>query len=200
MMRSPRTSRLRDVKTLKMPTLAHCMVDLETLGKTPGAALMSIGAVMFDPVTGQLGETFYRNILPSSCEALGMHRDPETEAWWARQPREAWDALRVNQLWVAHALSEFSRFWVNSPATYFWSHGANFDEVLLRVAFDATKLTTPWHYTNVRCCRTILGVAHLRPDRAQGVHHHALDDARAQALAVIEAYRKLGLSTAQAVP
>ena len=38
------------------------MVDLETLSTKPNAAIVSIGAVFFDPKTGELGDTYYQVI------------------------------------------------------------------------------------------------------------------------------------------
>ncbi len=35
------------------------MFDLETLGKKPSATILTIGAVLFYPRTGELGEQFY---------------------------------------------------------------------------------------------------------------------------------------------
>lgn len=35
--------------------MKHVMLDLETMGNGPRAAIVSIGAVFFDPLTGELG-------------------------------------------------------------------------------------------------------------------------------------------------
>ncbi|MEJ0847907.1 3'-5' exoribonuclease [Klebsiella pneumoniae] len=37
----------------------HVMVDLETMGKKHNAPIVAIGAVVFDPATGSIGESFY---------------------------------------------------------------------------------------------------------------------------------------------
>ena len=42
--------------------MTHIMVDLETWGTAPGCDIRSIGAVVFDPVAGTLGATFYVNV------------------------------------------------------------------------------------------------------------------------------------------
>ena len=36
----------------------NVMLDLETMGKGPSAAIVTIGAVFFDPMTGELGAEF----------------------------------------------------------------------------------------------------------------------------------------------
>lgn len=38
----------------------HVMVDLETMGKKHNAPIVAIGAVVFDPATGSIGESFYK--------------------------------------------------------------------------------------------------------------------------------------------
>ena len=67
--------------------MTHIMVDLETWGTTPGSDIRSIGAVVFDPVAGTLGNEFYVNVVGG--EKVGLTRDPETEEWWADQSEEA---------------------------------------------------------------------------------------------------------------
>jgi hypothetical protein len=37
----------------------NLMLDLETMGNKPNAPIVAIGAVFFDPATGELGPQFY---------------------------------------------------------------------------------------------------------------------------------------------
>ncbi len=37
----------------------NLMIDLESMGKKPNAPIVSIGAVFFDPQSGELGQEFY---------------------------------------------------------------------------------------------------------------------------------------------
>lgn len=67
------------------------MVDIETLGVEPGAAIVSIGAVRFGP--GGLGETFERSIDLKSCEFRGLQIDAETLEWWLNQGEVAREQL-----------------------------------------------------------------------------------------------------------
>lgn len=169
----------------------HCMIDTETWGKLPGSALRSIGAVMFDPERGTLGERFYVNISRASCEAAGLVVDRETEAWWGEQGPAAQAALEPDQRPLLTALVLFADFWREQRARHPWAHGACFDEPILRIAFRAVRIDHPWDFGNVRDTRTVYDLAGVKPDKAQGVEHHALDDAVRQAEAVIEAYGRL---------
>ncbi|WP_078188317.1 exonuclease, partial [Escherichia coli] len=40
----------------------HLMIDLETMGKNPDAPIISIGAIFFDPQTGEMGPEFSKTI------------------------------------------------------------------------------------------------------------------------------------------
>lgn len=171
----------------------NVMADLETWGTAPGSALRSLGAVVFDPSGSTQGATFYRNIDFASQEALGLVKDPRTEAWWAEQNIGAQLALSEQQVPLRQALTEFAQWWVAESAEYLWGHGANFDPVLLDVAyqraFPDVENPSPWKFWNIRCSRTVLALARRKPDRSIGTHHNALDDAKAQARAVTAAFR-----------
>lgn len=165
----------------------HCMLDLETWGKKPGCAPRSIGAVMFDE--NGLYEEFYANIDDASALAVGLTQDPDTIAWWADQSAEAQAALLVDQKPLGEVLSLFSGWWRGLNARWVWGNGASFDAPILEAAYDAYMLDAPWDFWNQRCCRTILASANRRPQRAGGVPHYALDDAKAQARAVVAAFK-----------
>ncbi|WP_314439454.1 3'-5' exonuclease [Massilia timonae] len=175
--------------------MSDVMIDTETLGTRPGAAILSIGAVMFAP--DGLGESFYAPIDLSSCAAAGLAIDPATVLWWMQQSDEARaaafpaDAAPLQQVLLA-----FQAWFVAQEARYPWCHGATFDVPLLDAAFKACGLTAPWEFWNVRDTRTLYDVAGVKVDRKSGTHHHALDDAINQADAAARALRILGANKA----
>lgn len=182
------------------PGPVHIMVDLETMGSKPGSAIASIGAVVFDPVAGTLGDEFYRVVSLASCERAGLSFDAGTIMWWLGQSEAARSALGGG-VELRGALAEFF-WWIEHAAKggrlRVWGHGGNFDEPLLSAASRAVSLPTPWRYSEGRCTRTLYELAGVELDRAApeaGVHHNALDDARLQARAVCRAYANLGLAT-----
>lgn len=176
----------------KPPPHPHIMVDLETMGAVPGSAIVSIGAVAFDPVAGTLGEEFYRIISLDSCQRAGLTLQADTVMWWLRQSEPARAQLnRQDAEPLASALGWFGAWWRRQGGQFIWGHGANFDEPLLSWAFRAAHVAVPWNYWDARCTRTLFALTGERPDRADGVHHTALDDAKAQAKAVIRAYAGL---------
>lgn len=169
----------------------HIMVDLETLGTKPGAVIRSIGAVAFDPAALTLGQTFYINIDRVSCEAIGLTVDPDTVAWWAKQSAEARARLETDPVTIAEALDRFTAFWREADGHQIWGHGASFDAPILEAAYRALGRRTPWPFSACRDTRTLYEMAGVAPDRAAGLHHDALDDAKAQAVAVQQGWRKL---------
>lgn len=54
----------------------HVMVDLETMGKKHNAPIVAIGAVVFDPATGSIGESFYKVVCLESSVNWGAVIDP----------------------------------------------------------------------------------------------------------------------------
>lgn len=170
--------------------MTHVMIDIETLGTRPGSIILSIGAQVFDPASGNLGDTFYANIDPASCRTLGMTEDASTVKWWSEQSLAARDALKVDQKPLPEVLSRFTSWWSAVGGEFVWGHGANFDVTLMECAFDAALSEAPWKFWSVRCCRTVLALANRRPDRkSSDVAHNALHDAQAQARAVAAALR-----------
>ncbi|WP_284144625.1 3'-5' exonuclease [Serratia marcescens] len=56
----------------------HLMLDLETLGKKPSAPILTIGAVLFNPHSGELGEQFYTAVDLQSVMAGKATPDADT--------------------------------------------------------------------------------------------------------------------------
>jgi hypothetical protein len=164
--------------------LDNVMIDIETLGTKPGSAILSIGAVMFG--SSGLGDTFYQPVSLQSCTNLGLKIDAHTVAWWMKQSDEARHAaFRDNALSLPVILMRFSEWFVAQNARYPWCHGATFDVPILEAAYEACGMLAPWKFYDVRDTRTLYDLAGVKPDRSQGTHHNALDDARAQAEAAV---------------
>jgi len=172
----------------------HVMIDIETLGTAPGSVILSVGAVVFDPDGDALGAEFYANIDPVDCQKHGLTIDAATVLWWFDQTEDARAHLKPMRLPLTHALGGLAAFLRDNQVKRVWGHGATFDPVLLDAACRACGLKTPWSPYDVRDTRTLYELAGVKPDRAKGVHHNALDDARAQAAAVTLAHSKLGLA------
>lgn len=165
------------------------MVDLETLGTEPGAAIASIGAVRFSVADG-IGDEFSASVSLADCQAHGMRIDAETLSWWLNQPATARDQLHGGRGLEA-ALRAFIDF--ASGASEVWANSPAFDAVILRDAADRVGLGLPWQYYQERDYRTLRETLSTWPDREQsGTTHDALDDARYQADQLVAALRAAG--------
>ena len=164
--------------------MKHVMLDLETMGLRPDAAIVSIGACHFDGT--EILSTFYRPVSLASCLEVGLTTTPSTVDWWSKQPIEAQLAWRTDDaLNLESALYGFNR-WLDGfsdpKRTAVWGNGANFDPVLMTSAYEALGADPPWQYWAVHCFRTVRSLHRSIAEPARlGTHHHALDDAVHQA-------------------
>jgi hypothetical protein len=171
------------------------MMDLETWGTRPGAALRSIGAVVFslDGAAPEKEQTFYRNIDLESQTKVGLTVEQNTRDWWGRQGDAAVRSLLVNQRPFMEVLYDFNKWWREQRAARLWCQGASFDAVLWEAASLAAQVRVPWMYYNVMDTRTLYHIAKLdaRTVKRDGTSHHALDDARHQVVCCRQACAKL---------
>lgn len=95
--------------------MKHLMIDLETMDNKPTAAITAIGAVLFNPETGEMGETFYRRISLTSSVDYDCTMGADTVLWWLRQSIEAKTRLLMMRIvrWIPPYLT-FSILSVNS--------------------------------------------------------------------------------------
>ena len=171
----------------------HVMVDLETMGKKHNAPIVAIGAVVFDPATGSIGESFYKVVCLESSVNWGAVIDPSTVIWWLKQSSEARSAI-VNDdaIPLQDALLQFREFVSDNVAggskkAQVWGNGASFDNSILRSSYDCIAEDYPWEYWNDRDVRTMveLGQAISFDPKTtipfEGSRHNALADAIHQA-------------------
>jgi hypothetical protein len=167
----------------------HIMIDIETLGTRPGDSILSIGAVKFDVENG-LGEEFYVGIDTESCKAFGLRAQKSTLEWWGEQSPKVREVAFSGKTGLDIALIKLAVWFPPLENAIVWGNGANFDNAMVAAAYRAIKHDVPWHYWNDRCYRTI--VAMFLKDRVErvGTKHHALDDAKTQALRLIHIAKK----------
>lgn len=180
--------------------MRHIMLDLETLGNSPGCVILSIGAIAFDPHAEKPDDVFaddgfYTVVSKESCLDAMLHVDDDTARWWARQSDEARKVLQDASSADAPPLGEALDNLVGYVASHHrpdkalvWGNGADFDNPILTVAARHAQIKLPWQWGN-RCYRTVKNMYEfIQPDfvapalSRSGTHHNALDDAKSQAL------------------
>lgn len=187
----------------------HLMIDIETLAPTPNAAILSIGAIFFNPFEQEDLEGirtscayderryFDSHISMSSCISLKMDIAQSTIDWWADQSDEAREKTFDNpkQVHIKTALNQLAQFiktWCGDKMPYVWGNGASFDIVILENAYRDLGLPIPWDFRGHMCYRTMKSIIKdIHPNKFNEIKntqydglidHCALDDAIYQVL------------------
>lgn len=174
----------------------HFMVDIETLSTAVNAVVLSIGAVEFDPSTGNIEREFYREL------RLDMQRDRhisgDTVQWWAKQLTENNadniltnpNSKKLDPHNAVFSLAEFlkcSTYGVTTPEEYenieVWACDPDFDLAILSNLYESLYLVVPWKFWNTRSVRTVRmlnKIAGIEVPKSP-VTHNALEDCIRQA-------------------
>lgn len=185
---------------LPKKTMHDLMTDLETLDNGPQSVILSIGAVFFDPETGELGEKFYSTIdLESSINCGSV--SASTIKFWMNQSDSAKKASFTGGDDLSKVLNDFEHFIREHSSVdkvELWGNGATFDNVILAHAYDQLGIDTPWKHWNNRDVRTVvklgrdlLNINPKKDIKFEGVQHNALDDAIHQVKYVSEIIKGL---------
>jgi exodeoxyribonuclease VIII len=138
------------------------MIDLETLGTGPDAAIVSIGALHFDRHSANLHQavSFYRVI---GLEGWSHYEfgeiDASTFRWWLGQSKAAQDSLFSAEAQRAAvsplgALDGLCQFIEESKPDAVWANSPNFDIRLLHALARRGGRTLPIDFRAERCTRT----------------------------------------------
>lgn len=164
-----------------MTTKKHQMYDIESMGTRPNAPILSIGACAFDPMTGEIGEKFYRRVDFADAMRYGV-ADPDTMKWWLKQSDEARAEIVKPGDPLADVLTDLAAFYNRGNDACMWSNGPGFDAVILEYGYHkALGQKAPWPFWNARDVRTVVELAQglVKKPAAftkNAVAHNALDD------------------------
>jgi len=164
----------------------HVMLDLETMGLLPDAAIIEIGAVKFDPEKGTISGEFNETVSLSTSVELGMKISPSTVMWWMSQSDDARRKVSRGGSPITEVLERFNQWFGDDKPV--WGNGAAFDNVVIESAFRLVGMKLPWTYRSNRCYRTMRAQALDIEYRQVGTAHCALDDARSQAVHLIKIF------------
>ena len=141
--------------------------DLETAALCPTAAPLSIGAVAWDrngtgtPFIEDIPD-FFLGIDLTSCFCEELTIDACTQSWWAKQSKEAKDALvNCKKSPIKAAIKSFFD-WIGTviettgaESVCLWSQGSDFDIAILRNICYVLDIDIPIRYTNFRDHRSV---------------------------------------------
>ena len=175
------------------------MLDIETLDTAQSAVVLSIGAVVFDPHSKELGEKFYVEFTHdlATQQRVGRTVSADTAVWWMQQGAATKQIFAdpapegVRRVSTAQGLTEFASFVSRNGGkeAKLWGNGSDFDNVIVGSLFDSFGLVKPWSYGRNRCYRTMKRMfGENVPLVRHGVHHNGLDDAITQAVHLQEIF------------
>ena len=162
------------------------MIDLETLGTSSNTMILTIAAVVFDPLTGKTGDKFYEKIdIDSYKKYKGEFTfDASTLLWWMTVAPESArkEAFTNNNRKDIAIVMENFKLWcenIKRPIKI-WSHGSSFDVVIVSYTMNILNLQIPWKFWDIRDTRTIYDLAEISlknvPKCSEYPAHHALGD------------------------
>ena len=174
-----------------MINATHYVLDLETMGTGPRAAIVAIGCV--EVHEGQLAREFYQRVELADAIAKGGEVTALTAEWWLKQSEAARAEVNGTQeaesLW--NALGALRVFMAGTGLLHdvlVWGNGPSFDNVILASAYRRFGGEAPWAYWNDRDLRTLTALYPAVKDIPfEGTKHHALHDARHEARQLIAA-------------
>lgn len=180
----------------------NVMLDIETLGKKAGCPIVSVAAVMFEPATGRVGQTFYERIDYQAARQYG-EAEEGTLLWWQKQSDDARHEAfggKARPDVVARALRTFIATHCAKPRVP-WGNGAVFDIALLESWFDRVDPQQddqgndryPWSFWDVADLRTLVRLSGIdvRAIPFDGEKHQALADALHQVKIAQAAWQRL---------
>lgn len=167
----------------------HVMCDLECLDSASTAAIISIGLVYFDPYKYELGNELYIELGINAIKeqlAKGRTMSLDTIKWWMQQSDEARSVWGTGLVGNNGCLAKLKEFFDIDEKVVLWGNGSTYDNVVLRGYLDTFNAPVPFHYSRDFCYRTMKGMlGHKTKLERVGTHHNALDDAKTQAMHLI---------------
>ena len=170
------------------------MLDLESLGTRPDCAILTLGAVKFDPFTPDaFGDSLYFRIDVDEQLALGREIQQDTLNWWAKQSEDVREEAlgEEGRVSLETMYRDLNRFCVG--VENIWCQGPAFDIVILENIYRQQGWPTPWQFWQIRDSRTLFGVHGDPREKGKAGLHNALEDCISQAQGVQAIYHALKL-------
>ena len=162
------------------------MIDLETLGTSNKAHVLSLGVAFFDDE--KIHHSSHLLIKPDGQE--GRERSYSTFMWWLKQasenPAAAKGIMEGERLHIDRALSVLTDMINTHRPKEVWANSPTFDCAILRDLYEQSPIMeTPWPFWAERDFRTLKAVTGGIVPAFEGVQHNAEADAIYQAKCVI---------------
>jgi len=174
----------------------HATIDIETLGTSPDAVVLTIGGIKFDPTADDgLHSEFYYRIDADEQIEMGRSVMESTLEWWEKQSEEVKaEALEpTGRVPVEETLKALNKWLVGVDKL--WCQGPVFDIGILENLYKKIDLHHNWSFWNIRDSRTLFSLVDGDPRKEiDFAAHNALADAIVQSLCIQKVYKELGKS------
>lgn len=139
--------------------MKHVMIDIEAMDIKPTAAIASLAAAVFDPMTGSVSASLYRTVDIESSQAAGGAIGASTVKWWFKKSRDVQAAVLSDQavkLFVAlDDLNQFIRDYCDADSVKVWARSTDYDMPIIARAMQSVGIRPAWNFWNVRDVRTV---------------------------------------------
>lgn len=162
------------------------MIDLETGDIEVSAAILSVGACMFDPYSLETGAGFILAIPPGDNDAPPRRTwSGSTIQFWSQNPTALAELGKQPQGNLVALMNQLATFIAENKPDCIWAMSPTFDITKLRHLYASHNRYFPIPFHKERDVRTLKAILppSLHPIR-EGTHHNALDDCLYQALLV----------------
>lgn len=168
------------------------MIDLETLGVEPDSAILTLGAIKFNPYSDiePHSPLYLKGDIEEQTSIYNRSIDDNTLAWWTKQKKEIQeeafgDFNRVSADQLTKALNKWC-----VGLDYIWCQGPTFDFVILQDFYKMAGKPVPWNYWQIRDSRTLFSMMPEDPRKQiQSDLHNALADCYFQAKCVQQSFQ-----------
>jgi len=175
--------------------VAQGMIDLETLGTTQDAVVLTIGAAKFNPFnTSEPFEKLYLKLDTSGQVEKGRVIDDGTLKWWGTQSEEVRKDTfsEHDRVSVEDALDVLTEWF--KDVTKIWCQGPSFDFPMLGHLYRNYDRKQPWNFWLERDSRTVTGlVPEDIKSKIDFKAHNAMEDVVAQCKCVQYVFNQLDI-------
>ena len=173
----------------------HGMIDLETLGVTNDCAILTVGAIKFDPYSdAEPHSGLYLRVNVDEQTELGRTVDDNTLEWWGKQDAKIREEALGDEdrTTLLDFIKQLNKFCVGLDEL--WCQGPLFDYAILQNLYAQLGQPVPWNYWQIRDSRTLYNMLPKDPRKdVQMDLHNALADCYFQAKSVQKAYKNFGV-------
>lgn len=164
------------------------MLDIETLGTSSQAVVLSAGLVAFNKDAILAQREWHLDVDQQVNQ--GRRMDFATLKWWMTQSPTAKEIFNVNHRSPLIAFSgEFNQMCEEHKDAMIWGNGASFDVPIIETLLKKNlsngfngHASLPWKHWSIRCYRTVNKMFDIQKGIPfEGIKHGALPDAVYQA-------------------